>query len=124
MYDVDLQADKCRSCSREAGPASPEVLTDEDKRSSQMTAEEIRQSILNELVALAEGMLTDEEFWQKYVLLDDVAKICGAGKKSFRDWCSYQEYPYERRRSPISGKWSHFFLIDTAKKAIRHRVGI
>ena len=53
----------------------------------------------------------------------DVAAICGAHKKNFREWLRYNGYLPERRRSPVSGKWADFLLIDVAKAAIKHRKG-
>ena len=110
-YDDDLEGDKCANCGRLAGPPPPP------------TAEEVRAGVLSELTALADGMLSASEFWALYVSLDDVAAICGAHKKNFREWLRYNGYLPERRRSPVSGKWADFLLIDVAKAAIKHRKG-
>ena len=129
MYDDDLQGDKCRSCGRLAGPApAPEVITDEDitdedKGSLPMTAEEVRASVLAELTTLAAEIIPPAQFWASYVSLDNLAQVVGMQKKNFREWLRYNGYLPERRRNPKSGKWADFLLIDTAKAAIKHRIG-
>ena len=108
--------DVCRNCSRLAGPApakyqseimpagpapdpvlvSAELITSSVTR----TPEEIRASVLEELTAMAEGMMTAEEFWEKYVLVDDIALICGAHKKNFRSFLSLSEIPLRAPEKP------------------------
>ena len=111
-YDQDLEGDKCSSCGRLAGPPPPP------------TAEEVRQGVLSELTTLAAEIIPPAQFWATYVSVDDLAQVLGMqNKKNFREWLRYNGYLPERRRNPKSGKWADFLLIDTAKAAIRHRVG-
>ena len=110
-FDDDLEGDKCRSCGRLAGPALPP------------TPEEVRATVLSELADLAAEIIPPEQFWSTYVSLDDLAQVVGMQKKNFREWLRYNGYLPERRRNPKSGKWADFLLIDTAKAAIKHRIG-
>ena len=111
VYDQDFTSDKCRSCSRLAGPAP-------------RSPEEVRQGILSELTTLAAEIIPPAQFWAQYVAVDDLAQVLGmTNKKNCREWLRYNGYLPERRRNPKSGKWADFLLIDTAKAAIRHRVG-
>ena len=115
-YDADLEGDKCRTCGRLAGPP-PEPPPP--------TPEEVRAAVLSELTALAAAIIPDAEFWARYVSVDDLAEVLGmTNKKNCREWLKFNGYLPERRRNPKSGKWTDFLLIDTAKAAIRHRVGI
>ena len=102
---------KCSNCGRIAGPPPPP------------TAEEVRAAVLSELADLAAEIIPPEQFWSTYVSLDDLAQVVGMQKKNFREWLRYNGYLPERRRNPKSGKWADFLLIDTAKAAIKHRIG-
>ena len=110
VYDQDFTSDKCFACSRLAGPAL-------------LTPGEVRAGVLAELTALAAEIIPPAQFWSTYVSLDDLAQVLGMQKKNCREWLRYNGYLPERRRNPKSGKWADFLLIDTAKAAIRQRVG-
>ena len=109
-FDEDLSGDKCCACGRLAGPAPPP------------TPEEIRSSILADLTAQVEGLLSQEDFAKTYVLLADLGRICGSSNlKVFREWLTYHEWPVSRRRSPSTGQWARYVTVSDAQAIIRAR---
>ena len=107
-YDVDLEADKCRTCSRLAGPAL-------------RTPEQVRAEVLAELTTMAVG-LDHVTFWSTFVLVNTVAEIVGMNSKMFRQWTRLNKFEIVVKRNPSTGKRADFLTVDTAKAVIRFRM--
>ena len=107
-YDVDLQADVCRSCGRSAGPAL-------------RTPEQVRAEVLSELTAMAEG-LDPVTFWQTYILCNTVAEIIGMNSRMFRQWLRLNGFEIVTKRNPTTGKRSAFLTVEMAREIIRFRM--
>ena len=108
-HDADLKADKCRNCSRLAGPAPPP------------TPEEVRASVLAELIAMAEG-LDPTTFWQTFILVNTVAEIIGMNSRMFRQWLRLNKFELVTKRNPSTGKRSAFVTVEVAREIIRFRM--
>ena len=79
-YDEDFERDKCRSCSRLAGPSSGP---------SSPTPDEIRQSVLSELAELFADA-DPAAFWGKYVSVGDLARLLLTERKTLPGMVSPQ----------------------------------
>ena len=73
-HDDDLSGDKCQACGRLAGPAPP-------------TPAEVRAEVLAELGKLYEAG-DPAEFWKKYVLFADLARLVFTEPKTLQSWFS------------------------------------
>ena len=107
-YDKDLEGDKCRSCSRLAGPPAE-------------TPESVRARVHAELSTMAEG-LDPVTFWQSFVLVNEVAAIIGMNSKQFRQWARTNAFGIVVKRNPVTGKRAAFMEVETAKVIIRFRM--
>ena len=108
VFDEDFSGDKCRDCSRLAGPAAE-------------TPGEVRAQVLAELSTMAEG-LDPVTFWKTFVLVNEVAVIIGMNSKMFRQWTRLNGFEIVEKRNPVTGKRAAFLEVETARAIIRFRM--
>ena len=106
-FDQDLSGDKCRSCSRLAGPAP-------------RTPAEIRQGVLTELDDLFEDS-DPSVFWSKFVLVADLSRVLLTERKTLLGWCYTNKFLPTTRRHPDTGRRVLFLTVEQAKSVIEAR---
>ena len=110
-HDNDLEADVCRQCNRQAGPAPLPPPP---------TPEEIRQGVLTELA----NSFDDSDpsiFWARFVLVADLARILLTERKSLLGWCYTNKFKPTPRRHPDTGRRVLFLTVEQARSIIEAR---